>query len=412
VSDNPTDDGRIDISGFKLVALAAMMLLTFAAAMGMPFNITGIVESFAVSNTNAGLVASFEMGGVAAGSLLFSQIAPRLNPHRVYFTAIGAIVLLNIATIWSPSIELLYACRALTGACAGAIVATVMSTAGRAQAPEATFGIINSAVGVMGILLAIILPQALKLHQTDLVAGMSSVDGLYAVYLLLAVVAIAFVRSVPVPPKIENRTEAKGPEPALPAMGWMALIGLGVIFFGHGTLTMFLVNVGIEQMKLSAETVGFVFMLGGIFGIAAPLAAGYVGTHYKAMVPTGLILTAVVFFALLLANATAPLAFFVAGPVFAMLPVAMMPIVLGALARIDLSGRLTGAHPAFVTLGAAFAPLVGGAISSTGDYAANGWSVVLCSVVGGALLFNAIRAADNVRDGLPVAANPVPASGG
>ncbi len=397
-------EGRIDISGFRLVALTAMMLLSFSAAIGMAFNITAIVDSFVVSNTAAGLVATIEMSGVAAGSLVFSQIAPRLDPHRTYMAAIGAIIAMTGLTIWAPSIEFLYVLRGLNGLCAGAVIATVMSTAGRAEAPEATFGVINSAVGVMGMILAIILPQALKLHLFEGMAGLSAADGLYVVYLLFAAAAIGFIRFVPVAPQLKNETHESTPAPELPLMGWAALLGLGMIFFGHGTLVMFIVSVGTEQVKLSPETVGIVFMFGSIFGVVAPLAAGYVGTHYKAMAPLAGIVAAILVFAFLLAQASTPLVFYLTAPFFAMMPIAMMPIALGALARLDPSGRLAGAHPAFVTFGAALAPLAGGAVSAAGDYSANGWLVIICCLIGAALMFSAVRDADRLRDGRPIQA--------
>ena len=410
MSSNPASDGRIDITGFKLVALTAMMLLAFAAAIAMPFNITGIVGSFGVTNTAAGLVATIEMGGVAASSLLFANLAPKLNPRRVYVIGIGVIISMNALTIWVPTVEILYVIRGVTGASAGAIVATVMSTAGRSTTPEATFGVINSAVGVLGMALSLILPQALKFHALAPEAlALSEVDGLYFIYFIFAILALAFIRSVPVPPKTGPHEHDHEPHPPLPVMGWVALVGLGIIFFGHGTLAMFIVSVGVEQVKLSPETVGFIFMLGGFVGIVAPLIAGFVGARFKAMIPTAVIVLAVVGFAVMLAQASSPIDFYIAGPFFAMMPIAMMPIVLGALSRIDPTGRLAGSHPAFVTLGGALAPLVGGAISQPGNYAANGWMVLGCGVVGSALLYSALRAADRLRDDPEAAA--VPAAG-
>ncbi|MFN3231746.1 MAG: MFS transporter [Alphaproteobacteria bacterium] len=417
MSTTPADDGRIDITGFKLAALTAMMLLSFAAAIAMPFNITGIVDAFVVSNTVAGLVATIEMGGVAVSSLIFAQIAPRLNPRRVYVIGVSAVIALNVATIWAPSIEFLYVVRGMVGLFAGAMVATVMSTAGRSRTPEATFGVINSAVGVMGMALSLILPQALKLHTLELSTydlgheglGLSTVDGLYFVYLCCAGLALLFIRFVPVPPRVAAPAAGDAPAPSLPLSGWLALLGLGIIFFGHGTLTMFIISVGVEQVGLSPERVGLVFMFGGIVGIVAPLVAGYVGTKYKALLPTAIIIVAVVIFGMLLSQASTPLQFYMSAPFFAMMPIAMMPIVLGALARIDPTGRLTGAHPAFITLGGALAPLVGGAISTTGNYSTNGLSVLVCAVVGSAFLFSAIRTADRMRG--DAQGSPVPAPG-
>ncbi|MDX1581328.1 MAG: MFS transporter [Alphaproteobacteria bacterium] len=396
---NPSD-GRIEITGVRLISLTALMLLVFAAGIAMPFNITGIVESFAVDNAAAGLAATVEMAGVAGSSLLFSQLAPRLNPKRVYLVGISAIIVLNVATIWAPTVEVLYIFRALNGISAGAIVATVMSTAGRSTAPEATFGVINSAVGVMGMVLSLVLPQALKFHGiAPQSLSLSPVDGLFFIYLLFAVLALGFIRSVPVPPPIEE-PEGGGPveKPKLPFAGWIALFGLGVVFFGHATLAMFIVNVGVEQVQLSPQTVGFVFMFASAFGIVAPLVAGYVGVRFKAKIPIAVILMALVVFAFLLSQASAPIEFYISGPFFAMMPIALMPIMLGSLARLDPTGRLTGAHPAFVTLGAAIAPVVGGAVSVTGDYSANGLLVVGCTAIGAAFFYPAILIADRKRD--------------
>jgi fucose permease len=74
-----------------------------------------------------------------------------------------------------------------------------------------------------------------------------------------------------------------------------------------------------------------------------------------------------------------------------------MPIYLGALARLDPSGALTGAHPAFVLIGGAVAPFVGGALSDLGGFKVNGWFVVACVIVGAVLGYPALRQADNQR---------------
>jgi type IV secretory pathway TrbD component len=76
----------------------------------------------------------------------------------------------------------------------------------------------------------------------------------------------------------------------------------------------------------------------------------------------------------------------------------MIPIALGVLARIDRSGRLTGSHPAFVTLGGALAPIAGGALRDwSGGFGLTGWFVVGMLVIGALLLVRAVLAADASR---------------
>ena len=257
-----------------------------------------------------------------------------------------------------------------------------------------TFGVINASVGAMGIVIAYVLPRSLRLHE-HLPQIASELDGLYLTYAFMSLFAFVCLRTLPkVPPVVAARSDAV--VPTIPRSGWLALLGMGLIFFGHVTLALFLVTIG-RAVPLTPEVIGYVFMAGGVVGIVAPLIAGYVGGRYAATGPIFGILFVLAVFAVLLANADTPMKFYVAGPVFAMLPIAMMPIALGALARIDQSGRLTGSHPAFVLIGGAVAPFVGGAISDIGGFAASGWFAVGCISVGALLMLGAVRQSDRMR---------------
>jgi predicted MFS family arabinose efflux permease len=391
-------DGRMDIGGFRLIALTCLLLLVFSAAVAMSFNIAGFVTSFQVTFTQAGTVATMELGGIAASSLLFSQLAPRLRPRRVYTLGIAAIAAMNAATIFAPSIEALFAIRAVAGVAAGSVTAMVMYTAGHSRTPEKTFGIINSFVGVLGIILALLLPQAGKLYLSPAApAGTSEADGLFLVYLVASLIALAFVRSVPVPPRAAAPRPGDAPVAAPPLVGWLALAGMGIIFFGHGVLALYIVDVG-KAAGLTPDVIGFVFSIAAVMGIVLPLAAGFLGARFPATPPTAVVLALVALFAVLLGHAATPFAYFATAPIYAFVPIAMMPIVLGALVRVDPSGRLAAAHPAFVTLGGAAAPLTGGAIRDwAGDFSASGWFVAGCVLVGAALMAAALLRADRLR---------------
>ena len=135
---------QIRLTKGALFALAGVLLLSFAASLGMAFNIDAIASSFNVTNTTAGLVASVEMAAIAAGNLTFARLATRLSAQRTYLAGVLAVVSMNILSIFAPTTDWLLFCRAPAGFALGAVVATVMTTAGRSHKPELTFGVINS----------------------------------------------------------------------------------------------------------------------------------------------------------------------------------------------------------------------------------------------------------------------------
>jgi predicted MFS family arabinose efflux permease len=386
---------QIHLTHWQLASLTGVLLLAFAASLGMAFNIDAIAISFNSNNTVAGLVASVEMASIAAGNLLFARLVTRVSAQQVYFFGVIAVVILNLASVVAPSTDWLIACRAPAGFALGAVVATVMSTAGRSHTPELTFGVINSMVGIMGMFIAFVLPRALGLHQVlpDLIVW-SEVDGLYLVYALCSICALLFIRGTPKTEPVKEASEQSAAPKLL--WGWLGLVGLGIIFFGHGTLALFIVKIG-RAVPLTAEVIGYVFMAGSLIGVALPLITGYVGTRFNALLPIIVILILLVVSALFLARADTALEFYLAAPVFAMLPIALMPIFLGCLARIDPTGSLAGSHAAFVLVGGAIAPFAGGALSDFGGFTLSGWCVLACVLIGFALALPAILRSDAIR---------------
>lgn len=386
---------QIRLSTRELLSLTGVLLLAFSASLGMPFNIDAIALSFDVTNTTAGLVASVEMAAIAAGNLTFARLATRLSAQHVYIAGVFAVVSLNLLSILAPTTDWLLLCRAPAGFALGAVVATVMTTAGRSHQPESTFGVINSMVGVMGIFIAFVLPRALELHLVlPGINGWSEVDGLYLVYAMCSIFAFLFIPGTPRTATFASKSDAED-RPKL-MIGWLGLVGLGLIFLGHGTLGLFIVKIG-RAVPLIPEEIGFVFMAGSLVGVGLPLLAGYIGTRMNALAPVAMILVVLIVSANMLATADTPVKFFIMAPLFAILPVAIMPIFLGCLARVDPTGSLAGSHAAFVLIGGATAPFVGGALSDLGGFTLNGWFVVGCVLVGGMFIYPVIRRADSLR---------------
>lgn len=384
---------QIRIDARQVVSLTALMILAFSGSLGMPFNINAIAASFHVSNSGAGLVASVEMLAIAIGTLMIGVVAARVSAMRIYVVCIALIVATNALSIIAMQLWLLIALRIPCGLALGAVVATVMSTAARSDRPESTFGIINASVGAMGIVIGFVLPRALQLHNVLPVP--TPLSGLYLMYVLFSASALLFLRSAPVAPRI--------PQPLtgtttvrFPLMRWLGLLGLGIVFFGHGLLGIFIVNLG-RSIQMSPEAIGYALMIGAVLGVAAPLLAGQLGTRVSALLWVATLAVAIAVFAFVLASAHSPLAFFIAAPIYGVLPMALIPVFLGALARVETTGRLAGAHPAFVLVGGSIAPFLGGALSDLGGYLANASAVAACAFIGLLCMWSDLRSGDALR---------------
>jgi predicted MFS family arabinose efflux permease len=379
----------IDLKPPQLGALTSVMLLTFAAPVAMPFNIEAIARAFGASNTAAGGVATAELLAISISSLTAAQFAPRLDVRRTILAGLSLVLVANLATLWMPSMISLAVVRAFAGVGCGVVVSVVMSVAGRSREPEFTFGIINSAVGIMGMILSQVLPRSI---------GAYGLQGAYGVYVVGCLIALPLIRVFPVPAPSRKLAGVGAADSGPGVAGWVALFGLGLVFLGHAALILFVVRIGIA-IPLSLDTVGNVFLVGAAFTAVAPLVAGFLGSRLTSTIPVGLILVSLMGCAYLLANAATPYLYYISAPLFAALPLAMMPIILGAFARVDPSGRLTGAHPAFVTLGGALAPSLGGMTSDLGGYPVTGWLTIGCIVAGAAMLLGTARRADQLRRG-------------
>lgn len=377
-------EGRIEIKGLGLVAMLAFKLFAIAQFYGMAFNIKAISAGFGVPNAVAGSIISAELAGVAIGSLAFAFGFSRFTSRYVYLPMLLLLIAMQTATILAPSAGSLFAWRAGAGFAAGAILAAVTATVGRSTRPEALFGLSGSATHVMSALLALLLPLAMTVgERMPALAGVGAADGVFGLYLILALASLPFVARVPAiaglkaGPRPKPDAAHTGPAPSM--AGIVALAAFAVLLFGTSVVALYLVSLGTEQAGLGAQQVGVAMMIGSGLGMVTPLVTGYIGNRYGSIPPIALLLGLIAILALALGYAATPLAFYIAAPLFISVPLATMPLVMGAIARVDASGRLMAITPVASLVSIALAPVVGGAISGHGAYLANGWVCVGCA---------------------------------
>lgn len=379
----------IDLTGMRLFALAVIMLFGSAVPFGMPYNVEAIAVGFATSNANVGLVVMIELLTIGVVTLIVAQFTSRLPLRPTILISFLVILGANIGSIFAPDLVVFGGLRFIAGLGTGTVTAIVMSVAGRSRNPAMTFGIITSGVGIIGMALAQILPRVIASH---------GLPGTFTVYVITGLLALPLIPFFPTPAVASGASgDTRAAPPYTAGMrGWIALFGLGFIFMGHGALVAFLMRIGVS-LQITPAMIGNVFFGGAVFATIAPLIAGYLGSRLPSILPVGLIMAVLIVGAYLLGNASTPIEFYIFGPLLGALPLTMMPIILGAIARVDSSGKLTGAHPAFLTFGGAIAPYFGGLTSDAGGYAATAMFTITCFIAGTALLAGLGRQADQIR---------------
>ena len=384
-----------NLKASEVASIAFVLICCFAASLGMAFNIDGIKESFNLTNADAGKLISLEMFSIALGNFFFARLTHITNSKKVFFIGASVIFLFNLLSVLATDPLHLAFFRIPTGLALGAVAATCAGRIARSDKPDINFGVINSAVGFMGVVMAFTLPRAMGLDFAfSSYFNLTGIDGLYLVYGICALFAVLIAFKTP--DDNEQKSQAMDQSAKTLRIGWFALFGIGIMFFGHGSVGLFIVRIG-REIGISAENIGYIFMVGSSLGIVLPLIAGWIGTKVRAFFP-------ILVLVISLATATGALSisdsawqYFLVVPIFATLPTAIMPIFLGCLARTDNSGKLAASHVAFVLSGTSAAPFIGGMLIDKGGFGLAGGFSVFMILLGTLLISPMVLKADRQK---------------
>ena len=150
-------------------------------------------------------------------------------------------------------------------------------------------------------------------------------------------------------------------------------------------------------LGISVIQVGYVFMAGGLLTIFGPLLAGFIGQRFGSLLPCLILITILLVSGIILANVTSPIIFFIAVPLCGMIPMILTPFFLGGMAKLDPSGSLAAAHPAFSTMGGAAGPVVMGYTIDMAGFTSIGWVLIVMVLIGTPLISMGLIEADKIK---------------
>jgi len=368
------------------IGLIGILLCAFSAPLIMPLNIIAISERFIeATNGQIGTIATFETLSISIASIVLSRIVNRLDRKKIFITSAILVIFGNIFTILAPSLNYVILARIISGLGSGAIVATVVATIARGSNAQMTFALLNSGVGVMGVLLPFCLP---------IIIASNGMNGAYSFHLFISLFIFLFISLLALSSESENKQNTISSYKGY--AGWASMLGTSLIFLGHAGIFAFSAKIG-ATLGISVIQVGYVFMAGGLLTIFGPLLAGFIGQRFGSLVPCLILITILLVTGIILANVKSALIFFIAVPLCGMIPMILTPFFLGGMAKLDPSGSLAAAHPAFSTMGGAAGPVVMGYTIDMAGFTSIGWVLILMVLIGTPLISMGLIEADKIK---------------
>ena len=368
------------------IGLIGILLCAFSAPLIMPLNIIAISERFIeATNGQIGTIATFETLSISIASIVLSRIVNRLDRKKIFITSAILVIFGNILTILAPSLNYVILARIISGLGSGAIVATVVATIARGSNAQMTFALLNSGVGVMGVLLPFCLP---------IIIASNGMNGAYSFHLFISLFIFLFISLLALSNESENKQNTISSYKGY--AGWASMLGTSLIFLGHAGIFAFSAKIG-ATLGISVIQVGYVFMAGGLLTIFGPLLAGFIGQRFGSLVPCLILITILLVTGIILANVKSALIFFIAVPLCGMIPMILTPFFLGGMAKLDPSGSLAAAHPAFSTMGGAAGPVVMGYTIDMAGFTSIGWVLIVMVLIGTPLISMGLIEADKIK---------------
>ncbi len=191
-------------AGMAIFSAAVGHALDGLDLMILSFALSGIMASFNVDSTTAGMLTSFTLAGAFLGGLIFGSLADKFGRIKVLTYSVICFGVFTLGCAFAPSFEVLALCRFLAGLGIGAEFGLGMTIAAEVSSAE------NRAKSTAGV--------GLGFQVGVLIASLASApiitafgwQGLFVVGFFPAVIAIIIRAFVPEPPIFEkNKAEGK-----------------------------------------------------------------------------------------------------------------------------------------------------------------------------------------------------------
>ncbi|MDQ0455687.1 MFS transporter [Rhizobium paknamense] len=356
---------------FHMTGAAALVIAHCAGMLdlvALPVWVGALVERFGFSPQQAGMMATLFLLGAVAASAFAAPLFARLNQKALAVLGFAVASATFLAASTQTSLTMLSLLHLVAGISVGIALSMVHGTMGHAANPHRLFAAAGMALGLFGIVLLAAIPQLLILR------GGPVLFQVFAGVMAIAAISSALLFRNP-PRQVEH---ARTP---FSRATWYTIFGISIMTFNQSMVFSFVEVIGKARGFEPSNVLAVLIALGFVnFLVPAPLAT-FLQTRVSAplMAQIGPGIQAVL--AVIVTSATVFPLWAPAAAVFVAVQIFTHTFVFGLLAKLDPTGRAAAATPAMLMVGAALAPIIGGALGQNFGFAALGATAVAVSIV-------------------------------
>jgi MFS family permease len=376
-----TEDTRIDIdSRSSIWSIVFLSVLGPAMFILQPGYVQGLVEYAGFSEDEAGLVAAFEMFGIAATAILINFFVDRFNWRTLALVFVLISLLGNALSINQFDFHMLRAVRFLTGIGSGGLISITFTMMGLTTRSDRNMGLIVTMVLAWGAVGLFVMPALFQRF---------GVNGFMWVLVAFSALGLFAIKHLPCFYQNEHEDELYGTH--LPsALRYALLAGILLYNLAIGIVWVYLFLVGVEA-AIAEQTVANVLTLSQVLGIGGALVAFFLEDRVGRLIPLQVsIVGAAIGIVMILGEPT--LVLYALGVcLFNFLWNVTQPYLVAMCAAYDNQSHLVAKGVAMQMVGYAIGPTVAALLLDMGGYSGvNMIAIVLFSasalVIGAGLI--------------------------
>ena len=349
-----------------------IIAIVFLAVVGpcvfilQPGFVVGLVQYVGLTEQQAGLIASYEVFGIATTTVLLSFVSSRVDWRTFMIGCLIVCVLGNLASIGQSDFKTLSLIRFATGLGSGGIVSLTFTVMGLTARADRNFGYIIAWVLTYGAFGLLLMPSGFS------TIGM---NGVLVFFALFCAAGLFFVKNLPHSGEVVA-TPGENVDFSMVLKG-ITLVGILVYNTAVGVVWAYLFLVGLEA-GMGEQAVANALTVSQFLGIAGAFLAVVLELRIGRILPLAVgVLGGAVSVYLLIGDIGASV-FWIGVCGFNFLWNLSMPYLLATLADFDLRGRIVVHGVSMQFIGYAIGPFIAAQLLELGGFdLINGTSAVL-----------------------------------
>jgi MFS family permease len=373
----------------SIIAIVYLAVVGPCVFILQPGFVQGLVVYMGFSEQQAGLIASYEMFGIAATTVLLSFVSSRVPWRSFLYVCLAICVVGNLASIGRGDFTSLAVLRFLTGLGSGGLVSLTFTMMGLTERADRNFGYIIVWVLTYGAFGLLLMPSAFTL---------TGMNGLLAFFALFCASGLWFVRDLP-----NSGAAGQAAGDAAGYSGMLKIVSLAALLVYNtaiGIVWAYLFLVGLEA-GMAEQAVANALTISQFLGIAGAFTAIVLELRFGRILPLAVGVLGVAASIYLLLGESGPGLFWAAVCGFNFLWNLAMPYLLATMADFDLRGRMVVHGVSMQFVGFAIGPFIGAQLVGVGGYDLVNGTAVVMFVIAIALLVPGLLAQRRVLRGEP-----------